>query len=160
MQPASCLIRHPVPFIYHCAWEAGRLFALLSVSSVILLLLQTGKMLSLPTPPFCLCPFGISAERWKQNHPSWLRKRFILTRVRPVETQRSHWGWREEYLGGEKPSVSLARAWLTFSGALGGLFTERTHIVLFASASTLPLECVCDPVRCSITRQHITLLCR
>lgn len=25
MQPACCLILHPFSFIYHCAWEAGRL---------------------------------------------------------------------------------------------------------------------------------------
>lgn len=70
-----CLICHPFPFIWDCAWEAGRLFAPLSVASVIFFYYCTLSKCCLPPPPFCLFPFGICAERWKQTHLSWLLKR-------------------------------------------------------------------------------------
>lgn len=116
--------------------------------------------LSLHVPFACLpLEFVLKDESKPIFLGYWKGRRFILTCAWPVETQRSHWGWRGEYLGREKPSVSLARVQPTFLWTLGSLLAERTPNHL-AYLSLQPLECICDPLQHIITRQHINLIRR
>lgn len=141
-----CLICHPFPFICDCAWEAGRLFAPLSVASVIFLLLYTVKTLSLPIPPFCLSPFGICAERWKQTHLSWLLKRqkvysdvCMAHRDTEITLGMKRWvfGWRKAICFSDYSIVYLLVG--------SGRFTYWKNTCL-AYLSLQPFECICDPV--------------
>lgn len=116
-----CLICHPFPFIWDCAWEAGRLFAPLSVASVIFFIIAYCQNVVspytslLPVSPWNLC--------WKMKaNPSFLateKAEGLFWHVHGPWRHRDHTGDEEVNIWAERSHLFL---WLEYSLPSCGLW--------------------------------------
>lgn len=129
MQPACCLIRHPLPFIYHCAWEARRLFAPLSVAPVIFFIMAHCQ--NVVSPHTSLLPVCLWNLCWKTKaKPSFLatkKPEGLFWHVRGPWRHRDHTGDEEENIWVERSHLFL---WLDHSLPCGlwELYLLKEHL--------------------------------
>lgn len=119
MQPACCLIRHPLPFIYHCAWETRRLFAPLSVAPVIFFL--TARCQNVVSPHTSLLTVYLWNLCWKMK----AKPSFLATKKPEGSFWHVHGLWRQrDHTGDEEENIWVERSHLF-------LWLEQTPCMLW-----------------------------
>lgn len=129
-----CLICHPFPFICDCAWEAGRLFALLSVASVFFVVVVIAYCQNVVSPNTSLLPVSLWNLCWKMK----ANASFLAPKKAEGLFWHVHSPWRHrDSIGDEEVNIWLERShlflWLSIAYLLVGsgrsLLTERAPLI-------------------------------